>query len=94
MVAQTLQRLKLMDGADEVQLQSSTKPSNGSSGSSAGAGGGSCPGNDPSFAVQIVFTDLPSGPLPRVGAGSATTAAARSAGTSVQVASPGKSVAP
>jgi Tfp pilus assembly protein PilN len=91
-VAQTLQRLKLMDGANEVQLQSSTKPGNGSSGSSAG--GGSCPGNDPSFAMQITFTGLPSGPLPRVGTGSATTAAAQSAGSSVQVATPGKSVAP
>ncbi len=93
-VAQTLQRLKLMDGASEVQLQSSTKSGTASSGSSAGSAGGSCPGNDPSFAVQITFTGLPSGPLPRVGTGSATTASAQSAGSSVQVASPGKSVAP
>ncbi len=88
-VAQTLQRLKLMDGAGEVQLQSSTK-----SGSSGGSGGGgSCPGNDPSFSVQMTFTELPAGPLPRVGA-TATPASAQGAGTSVQVASPGKSLAP
>lgn len=93
-VAQTLQRLKLMDGASEVQLQSSTKSGSSSSGSSAGSAGGSCPGNDPSFAVQITFTGLPAGPLPRVGTSSATTVSAQSAGSSVQVASPGKSVAP
>lgn len=93
-VAQSLQRLKLMDGASEVQLQSSTKPGTGSSGSSAGSGGGSCPGNDPSFAVQIAFAGLPAGPAPNVAAGSASTAAAHSgASSSEQVASPGKSVA-
>ncbi len=92
-VAQTLQRLKLMDGSSEVQLQSSTKSGSGS-GSSAGSGGGSCPGNDPSFSVQITFADLPAGPLPRVGTGSTTTAAAQSTGSNVQVASPGKSVTP
>jgi len=93
-VAQTLQRLKLMDGSSEVQLQSSTKSGNASSGSSAGSGAGGCPGSDPSFSVQITFTDLPAGPLPRVGTGSTTTVAAQSTGSSVQAATPGKSVAP
>jgi|HubBroStandDraft_3_1064219.scaffolds.fasta_scaffold58783_2 Tfp pilus assembly protein PilN len=92
-VAQSLQRLKLMDGASEVQLQSSTKPGAGSSGSGGGSGSGSCPGDDPSFAVQIVFAGLPAGPAPSVGAGSTSTAAAHSgAGSSEQVSSPGKSV--
>lgn len=89
-VAQALQRLKLMDGASEVQLQSSTKSGNASS--AGGSGTGSCPGSDPSFSVQITFTGLPAGPLPRVSSGSATTVAAHS--SSAQVATPGKSVAP
>jgi Tfp pilus assembly protein PilN len=91
-VAQSLQRLRLMDGASEVQLQSSTKPGAGSAGSGGGSGSGSCPGNDPSFTVQIVFTGLPAGPAPSATAGSATTAAASGSSTSEQVSSPGKSV--
>lgn len=58
-VAQTLQRLRLMDGVSEVQLQSST--SSGSGGGSS-AGGGSCPGDDPSFTVQVTFAALPAAP--------------------------------
>jgi Tfp pilus assembly protein PilN len=54
-VAQTLQRLRLMDGASDVQLQSSTK----SSASSASSSSGGCPGNDPTFSVQVTFTGLP-----------------------------------
>lgn len=91
-VAQSLQRLRLMDGASEVQLQSSTKPGAGSAGSGGGSGSGSCPGNDPSFTVQIVFTGLPAGPTPSPTAGSATTAAATGASSNEQVASPGKTV--
>ncbi|HEY2632340.1 MAG TPA: hypothetical protein VGI26_08180 [Solirubrobacteraceae bacterium] len=54
-VAQMLQRLRLMDGASEVQLQSSTK-----SGASSGAtSGGACPGGDPTFSVQVTFSGLP-----------------------------------
>jgi hypothetical protein len=88
-VAQSLQRLRLMDGASEVQLQSSTKPGTGSTGSA----GGSCPGNDPSFAVQIQFAGLPAGPAPSATAGSTTaTAAANGGGSNEQVASPGKPV--
>jgi hypothetical protein len=54
-VAQTLQRLRLIDGVEEVQLQSSTK--SGASGASASSG--TCAGNDPVFSVQMVFTALP-----------------------------------
>ncbi|HEX4837741.1 MAG TPA: hypothetical protein VFV03_04365 [Solirubrobacteraceae bacterium] len=61
-VAQTLQRLRLMDGASEVQLQSSTKSGSGGSGSSSG----SCPSGDPTFSAQIVFAGLPAAPPPSV----------------------------
>jgi Tfp pilus assembly protein PilN len=81
-VAQALQRLKLMDGAGEVKLQSSTQSGAGSS-SSASAGEG-CAGA--SFSAQIVFQGLPAGPAPSVSTGSsAATAAAHSGGSKVQV---------
>jgi Tfp pilus assembly protein PilN len=91
-VAQSLQRLRLMDGASEVQLQSSTKPGTSSAGSGGGSGSGSCPGNDPSFTLQIVFTGLPAGSTPSPAAGSPTTAAATGVSSSEQVSSPGKTV--
>ena len=59
-VAQTLQRLKLMDGASEVQLQSSTQTASGSSSSSSGSGDAAIP----SFSAQVAFQGLPSGPAP------------------------------
>jgi Tfp pilus assembly protein PilN len=52
-VAQTLTRLRLMDGVSNVTLQSSTKTAAG-----GGAGGG-CPGGDPAFAIQVTFQPLP-----------------------------------
>ncbi len=58
-VADTLQRLRLIDGVSEVTLQSSTKSGATGSGSSAGAAGG-CPGGDPVFAVTVTFDALPS----------------------------------
>lgn len=66
-VAETLQRLRLMDGAAEAQLLSSTKAGasggSGSSGSSA-AGAGACTGA--TFSVQVSFAPLPSTPVPTV----------------------------
>jgi hypothetical protein len=83
-VAQALQRLRLMDGANEVQLQSSTK-----SGTSGGGGaGGGCPAGDPAFTAQVTFTGLPAAPATSVpSAASATTTAAsvHSAGATVAV---------
>ncbi len=70
-VAQTLQRLRLMDGASEVQLQSSTKSSTGSSGSVTG----SCPSGGPTFTAQIVFTGLPAASAPSASAGTPTSPA-------------------
>lgn len=69
-VAQALQRLRLVDGATEVQLQSSTK------GGGGGGASGGCPGEDPTFTAQIVFTGLPATPasVPKV-APSSTVAA-------------------
>src|ERR1022692_1855122 len=57
-VAQALQRLRLMDGAIDVQLQSSTKSNSGGGG---GASGG-CPAGDPAFTAQVSFTGLPAAP--------------------------------
>ncbi|HTA14208.1 MAG TPA: hypothetical protein VK781_05060 [Solirubrobacteraceae bacterium] len=88
-VAQTLQRLRLMNGASEVQLQNSTK--SGSGGSSASSGG--CPPNDPAFSVQIVFAGLPAAPAPTAPAGAtAATAASHGGASAEQVAASSKGV--
>jgi Tfp pilus assembly protein PilN len=55
-VALTLERLRLMDGVNEVTLQSSSK--SGSGGSSSGSAG--CEGSDPGYTIQITFAPLPS----------------------------------
>jgi hypothetical protein len=55
-VAQTLQRLRLMDGVSQVTLVSSTV-AGGGSGSS---GGGGCPPKGPAFTAQVTFDPLPS----------------------------------
>jgi Tfp pilus assembly protein PilN len=67
-VAQTLNRLRLMNGVSSVTLQSSTKAS-GSSGGSSGSGG--CASADPAFSVTIAFD-----PLPAVSAATAAPATA------------------
>jgi Tfp pilus assembly protein PilN len=55
-VALMLDRLRLIDGVDEVTLQSSAE-----SGSAGGGGGGAnCEGNNPAFSAQITFDALPS----------------------------------
>ena len=83
-VAQTLQRLRLMDGVSDVQLQSSTKSGTGSA-SSAGPSGG-CPRGSATFSVQVLFAALPtppSGGAPATGAGaSVQPVSAQSAGVS------------
>jgi hypothetical protein len=57
-VAVTLERLHLIDGVQEVTLQSSVAGSSGSSGASAGSG--VCPGHDVSFNATVTFAPLPS----------------------------------
>ncbi len=88
-VAQALQRLKLMDGASEVQLQSSTQ-SGASGSSSSGSSGGGCSGGGASFSAQVVFTGLPSGPVPTVVNPGASTVAVHGAGTKEQVSAQSK----
>jgi Tfp pilus assembly protein PilN len=88
-VAQTLQRLRLMDGADDVQLQSSTKSS--SSGSSSS--GGSCPGGDLAFSVNITFVGLPAASASSAPASTASTVAAHGGAGAEQVAAQGNGVA-
>jgi Tfp pilus assembly protein PilN len=75
-VAQALQRLRLMDGASEVQLQSSTKADTGSAAGASGGSGaaGTCSGSDPSFTTQVTFVSLPAAPatgVPTTGTASA-----------------------
>jgi Tfp pilus assembly protein PilN len=56
-VAQTLQRLRLIDGVSAVSLQSSTKSTGASS-------SGGCPPKAPAFAVTVSFSPLPTPPAP------------------------------
>lgn len=51
-VAVMLERLRLMDGASAVTLQSSAK-------SASGGGSGGCPSGDPQFSAQVTFQGLP-----------------------------------
>jgi hypothetical protein len=72
-VALTLERLRLMEGVDEVHLQSSAK--SGSSG--AGGGSSSCAAGHVTFSSQVVFDALPN--VPSSSTGSAATLASDSA---------------
>jgi hypothetical protein len=73
-VAQTLQRLRVIDGVKEVSLQSSTKASGGS----ASAAAGSCPASAPVFNATITFEPLPSATEAAAAAGTKTVAATTS----------------
>jgi hypothetical protein len=68
-VAQTLNRLRLMNGVSSVSLQSSTKASGGTGGGAAGG----CPSNDPAFNVTIDFDPLPAASAPTVPTASSAT---------------------
>ncbi|HXD56145.1 MAG TPA: hypothetical protein VN618_15420 [Solirubrobacteraceae bacterium] len=61
-VADTMQRLRLIDGVSEVTLQSSTKTGSSGGGGAASAGGssGSCGPGHPVFAMTVTFSALPS----------------------------------
>jgi Tfp pilus assembly protein PilN len=65
-VAQTLQRLKLMDGVSEVHLVSSVEAGNSSGGSSGGSSSGGCPKSYYLYSVTVVFSALPATPIPNV----------------------------
>jgi len=53
-VAQLLERLRLIEGVKEATLNSSVASSPGSS-----SGSGTCPGTDPTFSVTVAFEPLP-----------------------------------
>jgi len=76
-VALVLDRLRLMNGVDEVNLQSSTKsgPSGGGS-SSSGSGAGNCGSGGVTFNLTVTFDALPT--LPASGPNSTSTVAATS----------------
>jgi len=74
-VATTLERLRLMTGVSEVQLQSAAR-----SGSAGGGGGGAgCAGSDVFFTVHVNFDALPAPSTPSGGAAQATVAETSSA---------------
>ncbi len=81
-VAETLQRLRLMDGVSAVTLQSSVKSTTGS------GGGGSCPPHGPTFAVQVTFSPLPT---PAATPGASTTTAAATSGAAATPGAAGSS---
>jgi Tfp pilus assembly protein PilN len=68
-VARTLGRLRLIDGVDEVTLQSSTKAAG--QGTSTGAEG--CPSGAPAFNVLVTFDPLPTAPAASTSNASLTT---------------------
>jgi Tfp pilus assembly protein PilN len=75
-VAQTLQRLRLIDGVSGVTLASSTKGGGGASAS------GACPPHDPAFAASVTFAGLPTPPAaPTTSASTATASATGAAST-------------
>lgn len=87
-VADTMQRLRLIDGVTDVTLQSSTRGnSSGSAGSSSTQAGG-CGAGDPVFQMTVTFDALPSAAKSAAAAGaksssvSDTTSAAPGASTS------------
>ena len=73
-VAETIDRLRLIDGVASVTLQSSTKAASGG-GSASGAGG--CAPSQPAYNLQVAFQPLP------------TPSAATSSNTTVVVATTG-----
>jgi Tfp pilus assembly protein PilN len=75
-VAETLTRLRLMDGVSNVTLQSSTKASSG-----GGSTAGGCPGADPSFALTVTFQPLPSSAASAAAVAPTTVAATSSSGS-------------
>lgn len=83
-VAQTMDRLRLMDGVSEVSLQSSQ-----SSGSSAasGGGGGSC-GKGASFSLSVDFEGLPAPQTSTTPSTATTSSAAPSSSGSSATGSP------
>jgi Tfp pilus assembly protein PilN len=72
-VAQMLQRLRLIDGASKVALQSSAKTAKTAGAGAATAAGGSC-GNGATFSATLTFEPLPSAPAGAKGGAELTSA--------------------
>lgn len=85
-VAETLQRLRLIDGVSSVTLQSSTKAT--TVGGGASTGGGSCPNGDPQFTMQVSFAPLPT-PAGTSSSGTSSTASSSSPGGSAPASTSG-----
>ncbi len=85
--AQTMQRLRLIDGVASVTLQSSTKGTS-SSGGGGSSGSSSCPQNDPAVAITVTFAGLPAPPAASPGASTQTTANSSGGSASAGSASP------
>jgi hypothetical protein len=75
-VAQTLQRLRLIDGVGDVTLQSSTKSASG-----GGGGSGGCPEKDPAFTVTVTFAALPTPPASSSGLPGSSASSTAATGT-------------
>jgi Tfp pilus assembly protein PilN len=93
-VAQTLQRLRLMDGVAEVALQSSVKSSSASgaaapAGAAAAGSTGTCPPGAATFAAQVTFAGLPSAPPTNAPSSHGTSGSAAGASSAQQVSSRG-----
>jgi hypothetical protein len=82
-VAQTLQRLRLMDGVSDVKLSSSSVGGSGGAGGSSTAG---CPVTGPTFSVTVTFDGLPASTgSSTTGGAPATPAATTASPTTAQV---------
>jgi Tfp pilus assembly protein PilN len=77
-VALTLERLRLINGVQEVTLQNSTAA--GSASASGSTGGGACAATAPTFAATVTFDPLPSA--------AAVTSAAKTVSDSTSAATP------
>ena len=79
-VALTLERLRLIDGVNEVTLQSSTAGTSSSGGGASLAG--ACSGHDASFSATVSFDPLPSAAATASATKAVSDQAGASAGTS------------
>lgn len=74
-VAQTMQRLRLIDGVSEVKLASATK------GAVAGGGASGGCGKHVAFSIGVTFAALPATPIPNVAAPTVPASSASAQGT-------------
>jgi hypothetical protein len=83
-VAETINRLRLIDGVSSVSLTSSVRPGTGAgAASSAGSSSqaGACGANTPTFTLQVIFRPLPATSVAAAAASTRTVAATAAAGS-------------